>query len=84
LIDFYSADFNSIDSKMVVLGMINRLECDSNVGSVEITLSSSNEFDDGIMRMMMNRYSNLYWIRVYDNNYQVDSRIHRMIKQWVM
>ena len=74
---------DSIDNKMSVLAMINTLNANKNVGIVDIELSSSMKWNNEILRMMINRFTNVYSISVYDYNDNIDDRVHNMIKQWV-
>ena len=46
--------------------MINTLNANSNVGEVYIGLSSDKEWNDEVITIMMNRYSNIYDISIYD------------------
>ena len=56
----------SIDAKMSVIEMINRVNANSNVGTVYIGLHSSNEWNSEIVRLIANRYTNVYAIYVND------------------
>ena len=56
----------SIDAKMSVIEMINRVNANSNVGTVNIKLHSSNEWNSEIVRLIANRYTNVYAIYVND------------------
>ena len=51
-----------------MMEMINTLNANSKVGGLEIRLDSDNRWNDRIVRMMMDRYTNIYWIIVYDDN----------------
>jgi len=73
----------SIDDKMSVLGMINTLNANKNVGIVSIGLYSSNKWNNEILRMMIDRFTNVYHIIVFDYNDNIDDGIHNMIKEWV-
>ena len=55
---------NSIDNKMSVLAMINTLNANKNVGLVDIRLHSSIEWNNEILRMMIDRFTNVYHIEV--------------------
>lgn len=46
---YWSSDFNSIDNKMSMLRMINRMDTDNNVESVYIELNSSHKYNDEIL-----------------------------------
>jgi len=48
--------------------MINTLNTDSNVGIVWIRLSSHHKWNSEIVKMIMNRYTNVYYIYVLDKN----------------
>jgi len=50
-----------------VLRMIDTVDANSNVGTVYIKLDINNEWNDEIIRMM-NRYSNVYDVEVFDSN----------------
>jgi len=60
--------------------MVNGMDVDDNVGRIIIDLNFGNKWDSEIMRMMINRYSNLYGIIVYDKNYLVDDMMYGLIK----
>jgi len=68
---------------MNVLRMIDTVNANDNVGEVVITVSSDNELNDEVLKMMMNKYSNVYSIYVHDKNNHVDNGMHKIIKQWV-
>jgi len=69
---------------MEAIKMINLLGADSKVGIVHIEIDSSNEWDNEIIRMMMNRYTNLHGIGVTDISGSVDQMVHGLIKEWVV
>ena len=76
--------FHSIDRKMQVIGMIDRLNANENVGEVEVGLDNDySKWNDEIMKNMISRYNNVYRIKVDDNNDKVDDRMHGFLKQWV-
>ena len=53
---------------MRALRMIDTLNANSNVGEIIIGLHSSIEWNDEVVSMMMNRFSNMYCINVWDYN----------------
>ena len=53
---------------MGVLEMIDILDANRNLGRVWITLHSDNKFNDKILTTMMNKYTNVYDIYVFDLN----------------
>jgi len=53
---------------MRALRMIDTLNANSNVGEITIRLDSIIEWNDEIISMMMNRFSNMYCINVWDWN----------------
>ena len=65
---------------MSVLGMINTLNANKNVGRVVIDLSSSRKWNNEILRMMIDRFTNVYHISVIDANNNIDYTVHNMIK----
>ena len=74
----------SIDNKMSMLGMINTLNVNMNVGEVVIALDSSRyEWNNEILRMMIDRFTNVYTIAVADFSNKIDDGVHNIIKQWV-
>ena len=58
----------SINRKMDVLRMIDTLNVNTNVGIVLITLDSSNKWNNEILTLIINRYTNVYYIYVVDYN----------------
>jgi len=58
----------SIDSKMDVLRMIDILDANSKVGEVSIGLRSDIKWNSEILRMIIDRYTNVYTIYVRDDN----------------
>jgi len=54
---------------MRVLEMINRLNVNNNVGEVVIGLHSNIKWNDEILRIIMNRYSSMYCISIWDRNH---------------
>ena len=74
---------NSIDNKMSVLAMINTLNANKNVGRVDIRLDSSIEWNNEILRMMIDKFTNVYSIIVDDWNKNIDDGVHNIIKEWV-
>ena len=79
-IDPCHVSFNSIDSKMEILRIVNILDGDSNVTEVYIRLDSENKQNDEIVKAMINKYSNIYYIGIVDLNDSVDDMIHGFIK----
>ena len=73
----------SIDNKMSVLAMINTLNANKNVGRVDIRLDSNHKWNNEILRMMIDRFTNVYHINVWDHNNNIDDGMHNMIKEWV-
>ena len=63
--------------------MINELNVNNKVGRILIKLSNNNPINQEIIRMMTNRYYNLYGIYVFDYNNSIDNNIHDLIKQLV-
>ena len=52
--------------------MIDTLNANTNVGTVYIRLNSSNKWNSEIVRLMINRFTNVYDIYVSDWNNSVD------------
>lgn len=69
----------SLEYKMKLMKMVNELGGDKRVGRVIIRLDSKDEWDEEIMRTMMDRYQNIYHIYVLDYNDSVDSQMHGLI-----
>ena len=74
---------NSIDNKMNVLAMINTLNANTNVGVVWIRLHSNMQWNNEILRIMIDRFINVYHIGVWDFNDNIDDGMHNIIKEWV-
>ena len=74
---------DSIDNRMNVLAMINTLNSNKNVGTVNIRLSRDIRWNDEILRMMIDRFTNVYYINVADFNDNIDDRVHNIIKEWM-
>jgi len=78
------SNFSSTDHKMEVLEMIDRVNANSNVGEVRISIDSKYmKWNSEILIMMMNRYRNVYHIDLNQRNDQVDYETYKIIKQWV-
>ena len=58
----YDSSLYSISSKMSVLRMIDALDANSKVGMVQIGLNSNNEWNSEIVRLIINRYTNVHSI----------------------
>lgn len=65
---------------MYVLGMINTLNANMNVGWIMIKVDISIEQNSEVVRMMVDRFTNVYYIAVVDENDKIDDGVHRMIK----
>ena len=52
--------------------MINTLNANTNVGKVWIGLDSSNKWNSKIVKLIINRFTNVYNINVSDLNNSVD------------
>ena len=64
--------------------MINTLNANKNVGEVVIALDSIRiEWNNEILRMMVDRFINVYHIDLGDHNNKIDDGVHNMIKEWV-
>ena len=72
-----------IDNRMSVIKMINALNANINVGSVMIALHSDIEWNNEILRMIIDRFTNIYSIGIVDINHHIDYRVHRIMKQWI-
>ena len=68
---------------MSVLGMINTLNANKNLGIVGIRLNRYVKWNNEILRMMIDRFNNVYYIDVGDYNNNINDGVHNMIKQWV-
>ena len=73
----------SIDNKMSVLAMIDTLNANKNVGMVWIRINSSNKWNNKILRMIIDRFTNIYFINVVYDDSNIDDRMHNIIKKWV-
>ena len=60
--------------------MIDTLNTNRKVTILGIILISNNKWNSEIVRLIINRYTNVYTIHIYNNNYQVDHQIHNMIR----
>jgi len=58
---------------MSVLRLIDTLNADSKVGRVIIEFRSSNEWNDQIIMMIINKYSNVYHIGITHYNDSIDN-----------
>ena len=65
---------------MSVLEMINTLNANKNVGRVMIRLHSNSKWNNEILRMMIDRFTNVYDIGVSDYNNNIDDGVHNIIK----
>jgi len=63
--------------------MIERLNSNANVGVVVIELSSDNKWNNEILTIIANKYSNVYHIEVHDYNNSVDGQIHDWIQKYI-
>ena len=73
----------SIDSKIEVLRIIDTLNANKNVVGVWVRLHSYNEWNIEIVTLIINRYTNVYSIYIWDWNDLVDHQIHDQIKQYI-
>ena len=66
---------------MSVLRVLNILNANSNVGGVLIGLLSNRiEWNNEILKMMIDRFTNVYDIAVFDYNNNIDDGVHNIIK----
>jgi len=63
--------------------MIDKLDANSNVGHIYIGIGSNNQLNYEIVIIMINRFSNVYWIELGDSNDWVDDMTHKLIKLYV-
>jgi len=69
---------------MDMIEMINTLNVDNKVGKVMIKVDSCvNEWNSETVRLILDRYTNVYDIVVDDFNQSVDDWMHDWIKQYV-
>ena len=73
----------SIDNRMSVLGMIDTLNANKNVRIVRIRLNSRCEWNNEMLRMIIDRFTNVYYIGLVDENDNIDDGVHNIIKQWM-
>ena len=84
MIDFwYDIPFKSMERKMEMINMINKLNVGTKVGIVHIKVGDNQKQNDELIRIIMKRYTNVYEIVVEDFDDRVDSGIHGLIKQWI-
>ena len=57
---------SNVKSKIGVLGMISTLNADRNVGKLAITLDSKHKWNRDIITSIVNNYTNVYAIGVWD------------------
>jgi len=74
------ADYYTIDRKMSVLKMIDIANSNSNVGTIRISVHSKNQWNSEILRLMTNRYPNVYYIEIIDWDNHIDHQVHDLIK----
>ena len=69
---------------MNVLQIIDTINANTNVGRLRIRLDSScHKWNDELVTLIINRYTNLYTIELDDWNDYVDHMMHGWIKQYV-
>ena len=68
MVDFCDVSFNSIDSKMDVIEMINRVDGNSKVGYMRVVVDNDYDWNSRIVKLIGSRYTNVYGIEVYDSN----------------
>ena len=66
-----------------MLGMIDTLNANKNVGIVRIRLNSRCEWNNEMLRMIIDRFTNVYHIGLVDENDNIDDGVHNIIKQWM-
>lgn len=81
--DLYLDD-SSLDDKLKIIEMIDRLDINQKVGRIFIKISPNNPINAEIMRTILNNYNNIYRIDIQDGNGSVDNVVHGLIKQLVM
>lgn len=70
VVDFhYHGSMNTMGRKIEVLTMIDIMNADTNVGHVMIKLDSNYQQNYEIVNIMINKYSNIYWIEIHDYNH---------------
>ena len=60
--------------------MIETLNANSNVGVVKIILYSDSKWNSEILTMILDRYTNVYFIYFIDYNNYIDHQVHSWIK----
>jgi len=65
---------------MKVINMINELNVNHKVGGIWIQLDNNNPINTEIIRIMINRYNNVFSIFIRDHNDSVDNMVHNQIK----
>jgi len=50
------------------MDLINELKLDDKVGQIHIGINCGNEWNQEILETIRNRYQNIYYIWVYDDN----------------
>ena len=58
------------------MGMIDGLNVNDKVARVVIRISSSNQINEEIVEMMINRYRNVFGVYICDRSNSVNRRVH--------
>lgn len=68
------------------MDMLRQLDADHKIARVYMKLDSENEdeWDDEIVRTMIHRYQNVYYISLEDSNDSVDNHFHSLIQSWII
>ena len=63
--------------------MVNKLNTNSKVGRIYISLNNSNVLDQEVMETLVRRYENIYYVWIQSTNNSANDWVHLLLQQLV-
>ena len=74
MVDF--CNNTSLNNKLSIMNMIDELDVNDRVGKLAIKLGYNNPVDSSLIRMISDRFTNLYYVHIKDQNDMIENTIH--------
>ena len=75
----FSNDYTSIQQKKTLIDMVDRLNVNHKVGKIWITMEQYNLFDEEMIRMMNEKWTNIYGLGIIDSTGLINTSIYQQL-----
>ena len=72
---------SSLDNKMSLIEMVQQLDVNHRVGKLILYFNDSSKFNGEMVRVIMEKYHNIYHIEINDWSNSLDKKVYESIKE---